>query len=546
MTKSSHTKESLYSELQRIPLEINNYNEMKITHSKKTILFLIIGIGLSLFIQTSCVNSKNEGALKVPVQLQVSETNRHLLETIDGKPVFINNYTAWQLLKNGTRESVTEFFELLKEQKFNMVSAVLFTDRVDGEYCNDTSAYGNLPFFCDSLGNPNPLKPIVTQGNDFDDRKAYDYWDQVDFTIDKAAECGMYICLHPTWGKWVAGSYFKKVPGDRLVFDKTSAYKYGVWLGKRFGGKENVIWMVGGDRSAINTLENEVQDFREVWNAMAEGVADGKNGVDNFDGNADYSNILISYHPRKWAPNSSEWFHNEKWLAFNSIQDTPYDQIVSVPNDYKLKPVKPTWLFEGRYEGATSDWAVRYQAYQTVLDGGFGVTYGSENYRFPANWRENMKLPGVAQMTYLYYVIREIWTDKEFLNRIPDPNLIIGDRGDTRGDGMTVDDGDGGPDAKKKPNAISDRITAMRSSDGSWAMVYSANGRDIALDLTLLKSGKMDAYWFNPRTGKWWSNEKESAQPTPFYTDILNAGNNLLFKAPGIPEPGNDWLLVLR
>jgi len=29
MTNNCHTGESLYSELHRIPLEINNYNEMK-------------------------------------------------------------------------------------------------------------------------------------------------------------------------------------------------------------------------------------------------------------------------------------------------------------------------------------------------------------------------------------------------------------------------------------------------------------------------------------------------------------------------------------
>ncbi len=82
------------------------------------------------------------------------------------------------------------------------------------------------------------------------------------------------------------------------------------------GGKDNLLWMTGGDRSAIYDLKNGLHDYREVWRAMAEGLADGANGVDNQDGQADYSNILISFHPRKWAPNSSEWFHNDPWLAF--------------------------------------------------------------------------------------------------------------------------------------------------------------------------------------------------------------------------------------
>ncbi len=515
-----------------------------------SVLFLFLEIIITLLFQFDSINSKNinthiEKTNNIE-KLQVSRKNPHLLETISGTPVFINNYTAWQLIKNGSREDITAFFNLLKSQKFNMVSAVILTDNIDTPYCNDKSFYGDLPFSCDSLGNPNPLLPIVTEGENYKDIEQYDYWDHLDFTINSAAKTGLYLSLHPTWGNWVAGSYSKQTPNDNIVFDNESAYKYGVWLGQRYGNKNNIIWMLGGDRSAINYTDDGVQDFRKIWSAMAEGLADGKNGVSNYDGQANYSDILISYHPRKWAANSSKWFHNENWLAFNSIQDTPYDQIISVPGDYNLTPVKPTWLFEGRYEGATSAWAVRYQAYQTVLAGGFGNTYGSDNWIFPKNWKENLQLPGVTQMAYLYTVIREIWTDKQFLNRMPDQKLIVGNQGETKGDGMTVGDGDGGPDAKNKPNATSDRITAMRGSDGTWAMVYSANGRDIKLDLTLLNSESMDAYWFNPRTGMWRVNEKQYKKPTPFYTDILKGNKSFTFDTLGIPGPNNDWLLILK
>ena len=517
---------------------------------KISLLSFAFVVIIMLLIQFGCVDSKNRNEhIEITnniERLQVSSKNPHLLETISGTPVFINNYTAWQLIKRGSREDIAAFFKLLKGYKFNMVSAVILSDNIDTPYCDYKSFYGDLPFSCDSLGSPNPLLPIVTKGNDYKNSKQYDYWDHLDFTINSAAENGLYISLHPTWGKWVAGSYSKQISTDKIVFTPVSTYEYGVWLGRRYGAKNNIVWMIGGDRSAVNYFDDGQQDFREVWNALAEGLADGKNGVNNYDGQANYNDILISYHPRKWAANSSKWFHNKKWLAFNSIQDTPYDQIVSVPADYNLIPVKPTWLFEGRYEGATSAWAVRYQAYQTVLAGGFGHTYGSENWMFPKSWRENLQLPGVTQMTHIYTVIREIWTDKQFSNRMPDQKLIIGDQGDTKGDGMTVGDGDGGPNAKNKPNATSDRITAMRDSNGTWAMIYSANGRDITIDLTLLNSEKMDAYWFNPRTGMWYVNEKEIEQQTPFYTDILQGNKSFTFNAPGIPESNNDWLLILK
>ncbi len=351
----------------------------------------------------------------------------------------------------------------------------------------------------------------------------------------------MYICLHPAWGGWVSGGYSGPAPGDRIIFDKENAYKYGVWLGQRYGGKDNLLWMIGGDRSAIYDLKDGLHDYRDVWRAMAEGLADGANGIENQDGQADYSNILISYHPRKWAPNSSEWFHNDPWLAFNSTQDTPYDQVVLIPHDYNLKPAKPTWLFEGRYEGVMSAWGVRYQAYQTVFAGGFGHTYGSDIWQFPTNWRELAMLPAAGQMAHLCTVAREIWTDAQFLDRIPDQDLIVGEQGNTHGDGELDYSG-----RKKKDPSFSDRITAIRGGDGTWAMVYSTDGRDISLDLTRLYSGKMDAYWFNPRNGMWKVNDKEFNKPTPFLTGLLTGSENHIFEAPGVPGRDNDWALVLK
>lgn len=507
-----------------------------------SILFAGLWFGLA---GSSCTNRKNSREKESPSQtasrLKVSRINPHLLATEDGKPVFLNNYTVWKMLKNGTRKDIADFISICKKLKFNMISCVLLNEKYNG-----SSAYNIPAFETDSLGNPDPLRPVVTPGNDPAVPGSYDYWDHVEYVIDLLAANGMYISLHPTWGNRVSGNYSGPVPGDTIIFNEHNAYGYGRWLGQRFGKKSNLIWMLGGDRSAIYDLDDGRHDFRPVWRAMAEGLADGAHGEDSRDGRADYSGLLISFHPRKWAPNSSEWFHDDAWLTFNSIQDTPYDQIVSLPHDYNLLPVKPVWLFEGRYEGATSAWAVRYQAYQTVLAGGFGNTYGSGNWKFPPNWRELLKLPGAGQMAHLYRISREMWTDEQFLNRIPDQKLIIGDQGDTKGDGMTVGDGDGGPRSGKKPNATSDRITAMRGSSGQWVLVYSANGRNINLDLSRLSAGRMNAYWFDPRTGKWNVNGRESERQTPFITGLQTGNGSHEFNPPGTPGPGNDWVLVLK
>ena len=489
----------------------------------------------------SNTNKSAENSSKKKTQqlsrLKVSQTNPHLLETVKGKPVFLNNYTAWVLIENGTKEDIAEFMHQCKEYNFNMVSCVIFNDNYNG-----SSKY-NLPAFAlDASGNPDPLTPVVTPGKDINTPGQYDYWDHVEYVIKQATLNGMYITLHPTWGYWVSGKYSGPSKGDKIIFNVNNAYQYGFWLGQRFGKASNLVWMLGGDRSAVYGKH----DFRDVWRAMAEGLADGTNGENNQNGHADYSDMLISFHPRKWASNSSEWFHNDEWLTFNSIQDTPYDQTISLPNDYNLKPVKPTWLFEGRYEGATSPWAIRYQAYQTVFAGGFGCTYGSDNCQFPDNWRELVDLPGSLQMAYLYSVSRKIWTDRQYFNRTPDQSLIVGDTGDTKGDGMTVGDGDGGSNAKQKGEATSDKLTAIRDNDGKWAMVYSANGRDFTLDLSKLSSGKKSAFWFNPRTGVWTKEDQSFERQTPFLKGLKTGVGKHLFNPPGTPGPNNDWVLILK
>jgi hypothetical protein len=523
---------------------------------KLTFTLSLIFISLSLFspIGSSCGNGmRNNTSQKVlkPERLKVSHINPHLLETVTGNTIFLNNYTLWFLLRNGKREDIPELFDFCKKNKYNMISIMIldFADRMDSA---GISVYGNFAFEHGTNGLPDPLKPIVTPGNNPEVPGEYDFWDHLDYIVDLASANGIYISLHPAWGDWFSGSYNGEQPGDPVIFNETNAYKYGQWLGKRYKDKENVIWMNGGDRSAVYESKTsqgiiEVRDYRPQYRAMAEGLADGVNGKDVRDGHADYSNILMSFHPRKWTVNSSEWFHNDSWLTFNTIQDTPYDQFVSVAHDYNLKPVKPTWLYEGRYEGRITAWGIRYQAYQTVFAGAFGHTYGGqEMYKFPANWREMVQLPGSLQMKHLYFIAREIWTDKQFLDRTPDQALIIGDNGETKGDGITIGDGDGGSAPTTKINGTSDLITAMRGGDGKWALVYTANGRDLTLDLARLFSGKLNACWFNPRNGKWWAEGKESEQMVPFLKNLETGKGSYLFEAPGTPGPDNDWVLVLK
>ena len=75
---------------------------------------------------------------------------------------------------------------------------------------------------------------------------------------------------------------------------------YGRWLGARYHGAPNVIWVNGGDRIA-DRLRGRVR-------ALARGLREGDGGAH-----------LITYHPCGWR-SRAQYFHDDDWLDFNMIQ----------------------------------------------------------------------------------------------------------------------------------------------------------------------------------------------------------------------------------
>jgi hypothetical protein len=473
--------------------------------------------------------------------LRVSGNHRFLVHA-DGAPFFPIADTAWELAWRLDRREAARYLHRRAEQRFNTIALVAFPGEPKGGRAN---RQGDHPFAL-RHGRYDPLRPLVTPGHRPDHPDEYDYWDHLQYLLDTARAEGLYVILLPTWGNCVAGDWGTGAPSDEIIFTPETARRYGEWIGRRFRRQANLLWMVGGDRNAVYGA----RDYRPVFRALAEGITLGVGGLK--DGRPNYDAVLISYHPRKWQPNSSAWFHRDPWLAFNSIQDQPRDQVPAIEHDYALQPPKPTWLFEGGYEhrrGGYGPWQIRYQSYQTVFAGGFGVTYGNMYiYYFPRssrdtkqevegsaqrvrNWETALDDPGGQQMRHLRALMESL-TPAQFLGRVPDQALIAGDPGG-------VHDGEG---------LRSDRLQATRGARGDYALIYSANGRDIPVRMERLAGPVLSAAWFNPRNGRWRIGERETDEPVPFL-DRIPGGPGApvhVFDPPGVAAPGNDWVLVLR
>ncbi len=214
--------------------------------------------------------------------LRVSDNGRYLTRP-DGSPFFYLGDTAWELFHRLDRDEADRYLKDRAAKGFTVIQAVALAEE-DG--LNTPNSHGHRP-----LIDNDPTRPDVKPG------KLNDYWDHVDYIVDKAQSFGMFIGMLPTWGdkwnlKWGVGPE---------VFTPENAEIYGKWLGSRYRDR-SIIWILGGDRPI------ESDRHRQIINAMARGLKRGDGGAH-----------LMTYHPCG-GTNSADLFHEADWLDFNMTQ----------------------------------------------------------------------------------------------------------------------------------------------------------------------------------------------------------------------------------
>lgn len=456
-------------------------------------------IAILTIVLFACNSQKETAGLQ---KLKVSENGRYLV-TADGEPFFWLGDTGWLLFNKLKREEADLYLEDRAKKGFNVIQVMALHD-----VPHSVNIYGDS-----ALINLDVAKPDTTTGNSFADSTQYDFWDHIDYIVDKAAEKGIYMALVPVWGSNVKEGHV----------NQKQAKAYSEFLANRYKDRKNIIWLNGGDIPGSDSLA--------VWNVIGSTIKQ----ID--------TTHLMTFHPRGRTA-SSEWFHNEKWLDFNMVQSghRRYDQDTTAKEkrhfgednwkfmeyDYSLNPVKPTIDGEPSYEMIPQglhdtteirwkDYDVRRYGYWSVFSGAFGYTYGHNSvmqmhsaydttsaYGSKELWTSAINSPGASQMIYL----KNLMLSRPFLERVPDQSLIAGENAE-------------------KYN----RLLATRGKD--YAFVYTYTGRNINVNLGKIEGVKVKASWFNPRDGK-----------TTDIGEFDNTGTRE-FNPPGDEKAGNDWVLVL-
>lgn len=458
--------------------------------------------GLSFCLLAGCAGPHSQDKSSQRSQLsplRISDNSRYFMAR-DGEPFFWMGDTGWLLLSKLDRENTERYLDDRREKGFNVIQAMLLHE------LDVANAYGDT-----ALSGQRVDRPDTTAGNDFADSLQYDYWDHVDYVIDKAAEKGFYMALVPVWGSNVRGG----------GVNQEQAQQYASFLSERYGKRSNVIWLNGGDVRG--------DDSMQVWKTIGQTLR------------ANCPGQLITFHPFGRTA-SSLWFHEEPWLDFNMFQSghRRYDQDMDTASlrygednwryikmDYQKTPVKPTLDGEPSYESIpqglhdttqpywTADEVRRY-AYWSVFSGGCGFTYGHNavmqmhhpgdadaNFGVKEPWYEALDAPGASQMVHL----KDLMLSRPYFERVPDQSLIArqGERHDYQ--------------------------AATRAED--YAFVYTWNGRTIQVNMGKIAGQEVKAGWYDPRTGA----VREIGA-------FANQGVQE-FDPPGAQQDGNDWVLIL-
>ena len=422
-------------------------------------------------------------------ELRISDDQRFIVKK-NGSPFFYLGDTAWELFHRLNREEADQYLENRAAKGFNVIQAVVLAELDGLQYPNP---YGEVP-----LIDKDPTRPNEK------------YFEHVDYIVKKTASLGMMIGMLPTWGdkfniKWGAGPE---------VFTPENAYTYGNYLGNRYKN-DPIIWILGGDRNPEN------EEDLSIIRAMAKGIKEG-----------DAGNHLMTFHPQG-GNNSSQWFHHDEWLDFNFFQSGhgPRD----APNfehtlkNYALEPVKPTMDGEPRYEdhpvrfspmeyGWFNDFDIRQAGYWSMFSGSCGHTYGNHNIwqmwqegRKPVswartNWRRALDHSGSFQVGYM----KAFFEAYPWQQMIPDQSLIL----------------------NYNPRNGAYQM-AMISIDKDLIFAYNPCGYPLKIDVSRLKSNKLNAFWFNPRDGAY------------LFIKSIDRTYDDEFTPHSVGR-GSDWVLILQ
>ena len=422
-----------------------------------------------------------------PATLHVDPTGRYLIDP-NGKPLLMIGESPQALIGDLTEPDAEQFLATRSAQGFNTAWINLLCDSYTG--CRqDGATWDGIP-------------PFTTPGDVSTPNEVY--FSHVDRILRLAAKYGFVVLLDPAeTGGWLQTLVDNGVGKDRA---------YGEYLGRRYAGFSNIVWMNGNDYQTWGP------DNDAYVTAVAQGIRDT-------DPTA-LQTVELNYM-------SSGSLDDPAWesridLNASYTYDPTYVQVLK---DYNRDNFLPTLMVEASYEGehnpGTTEGTpqqLRRQEYWSLLSGATGQIYGNHyTWQFicpnrdqdgncVGGYKDQLDSPGATQMGYLV----RLFSSRPWYELVPDQAHKV----------VTAGYGTFGND---------DYVAAAATPDGRLAMAYLPSSRTVTVDLGTL-SGPVVARWYDPANGTF----------TSIGSPLANNGS-VSFMLPGANADGaDDWVLVLE
>ncbi len=395
--------------------------------------------------------------------IRIAPDHRHVVDQ-DGTPVLILGDSPWSLIVGLTNEEADQYLEDRRRKGFNS----LIVNLIEHKFRGPVNRYGDGPF---------------TTPGDFTTPNEK-YFAHADRVIRMAGEKGMQIFLAPIYLGYTGTD--EGWIEEALANGPEKCRAWGRYVGKRYAGFDNIVWVMGGDRNP------------DKARADVDGVAEG---IKEFD----HRHLFTAHcHPENSAVDQ---YKNDGWLDLN---DTYTYGIVhqKLLNDYNRVPAMPFTLQETTYEGEHNASAVqiRRQAYWAILCGAAGQFMGNRPmWLFDPGWQAALDSEGARDMSRL-----GVFFASRGYDLVPDQKHEV------------VVDGLG------EFNGL-DYLAAARTRAGATVIAYLPSRRMLAVDMSKVSGKAAKAWWYNPRTGK-------SRAAGEFATTG---------KRQFTPPEEGDWVLVL-
>ncbi|HTO53379.1 MAG TPA: DUF4038 domain-containing protein, partial [Myxococcota bacterium] len=438
-----------------------------------------------------------KGGPAYPVQVGPGSPARYLVDQ-NQKPFLIQGDSPQSLFVNLTEKEAASFFANRAKAGFNVLWINLLCGTYTGGRADGSTSDGILPFANgEFFGVPNE-----------------DYFARVDRMIRMAASRGITILLDPA-----ETGFFLITTSLLLDLGPGNAHDWGTYVGQRYRGFDNIIWMSGND---FQDYGDSNQDA--VVQAVAQGIREQDPGhLQTVELNFNTSGSLDD---PTWAP-----------LIDLNASYTYFPTYAQVLTDYNRGNAIPTFLVESNYdfefEAGTTNPPVsaprilRRQAYWALTSGATGQMYGNGFiWPFLAGWPKHLNTPGSQQMGF----VSRLFAPRRWFDLVPDQGHALVTSGFGTFESTCADvhsDCVGG----------NDYVTAARTPDGALAIAYLPALNAITVDLTQM-SGPVNASWYDPSRGS-----LAKIKGSPF----ANTNDAQPFQPPGNNKGGDtDWVLLLE